>query len=166
MSIGALQVLTWHTQVHPPTLNFDCIIIEMLQALGLLHVCIENSSTGLVCHWPRTHKSKVQGEKKSARRRCRNASALKVNLHVQLTGSTAILAIVHSSLKAHQSENRVSYFHWPFSCIVWPAHTAYVWVASKSCWTVALLLVPQSTKFIINLSRNSWFQDLVAQMPF
>lgn len=110
--------------------------------------------------------TKVQGEKKSARRRCRNASALKVNLHVQLTGSIAILATVHSSLKAHQSENRVSYFHWPFSCIVWPAHTAYLWVASKSCWTAALLLVPQSTKFIINLSRNSWFQDLVAQMPF
>lgn len=89
-----------------------------------------------------------------------------MNLHAQLTGSTAIFAIVHSSLKAHQSENRVSYFHWPFSCIVWPAHTACVWVASKSCWTAALLLVPQSTKFIISLSSNSWFQELVTQMPF
>lgn len=108
----------------------------------------------------------VQGEKKSARRRCRKASTLKVSLHVQLTGNTVILAIVHSFLKAHQSENRVSYFHWPFSCIVWPAHTACVWVASKSCWTAALLLVPQSTRFIISLGSNSCFQELVTQMPF
>ena len=54
---------------------------------------------------------KVQGEKKSAQRRSRNASASKVNLCVQLTESTVILAVVHSSLKAHQSENEVPYFH-------------------------------------------------------
>lgn len=110
---------------------------------------------------------KYKEKNDSARRKCRNAFTLKVSLHVQLTGSTAILAIFHSSLKAHQSENRVSYFYWPFSCSVWPAHTAYVWVASKNCWTAALLLVPQSTKLIIiSLSSNSWFQELVTQMLF
>lgn len=52
-----LQVLTWHTHIHPLTFNFDCIIIEMLQALGFLPVCIENSSIGLVWHWPSTQGS-------------------------------------------------------------------------------------------------------------
>lgn len=139
-----------HTPSQP---NFDCIIIKMLQALGLLSVWMENSSAGLVCHWPRTQGSTMR--KKKSRRRYRNVSCLKVSLHVQLPGSSVILAIVHSSLKAHQSENRVSYFHWPLLCFMWPAHTACVWVASKSCWTAALLLVPQSTKFIISLSSNS-----------
>lgn len=52
-----------HTPSQP---NFDCIIIKMLQALGLLSVWMENSSAGLVCHWPRTQGStmrkKNQGE--------------------------------------------------------------------------------------------------------
>lgn len=56
--VGVLtEVLTWHTHVHPSILNFDCIITEMLQALGLLHVC--NKSSSSVTHQgPR----KVQGE--------------------------------------------------------------------------------------------------------
>lgn len=131
--VGVLtEVLTtWHTHVHPSSLNFDCIITEMLQALGLLHVCIKSSSSGLVCHSPRIQESTRRN--KSAGRRSRNASTLKVNLCVQFTDSRVILAVVHSSLKAHQSENKVPYFHWPFSCILWPAHTVWAWVASKSC---------------------------------
>lgn len=130
--VGVLtEVLTWHTHVHPPVLNFNCVIIEMLRALGLLHVYTESNSSGLVCRSPRTKGSTRR--KKSAGTRSRNVSTLKVNLCMWLTDSTAILAVVRSSLKAHQSENKVPYFHWPFSCILWPAHTVCAWVASKSC---------------------------------
>lgn len=147
------------------TLNFDCIIIEMLQALGLLHVYIESCSVGLVCHSRRTQEN-TRRKWKPAGRRSRNASTLKVNLSMQLTSSTVILAVVRSSLKTHQSEDKVPYFHWPFLYILWPAHAVYAWFASKSCETAALLLVPYSIQFIISLSGNSWFQKLVTQMPF
>lgn len=155
----ALQVLTWHTHIHPPTLNF-ALLQKCFRHWGF-SLCVLKI-TVLVLFVIDQDPGKYKEKNNSARRTCRNASSLKVSLHVQHRDP----CIVHSSLKGHQSENRVSYFYWPFSCSVWPAHTACVWVASKSCWTAALPLLPQSTKLIISLSSNSWFQELVTQMPF
>lgn len=56
-----------HTPSQP---NFDCIIIKMLQALGLLSVWMENSSAGLVCHWPRTQGSTMRKKIKEKVQKC------------------------------------------------------------------------------------------------